>query len=383
MNYTAFMIRKTRLEKNWSQDDLCKNICTASYLSKIEQGKAEPSDDIILLLFERLGICWHSQNLTATGIEQAYELLLSGELDLLEKDLKSESMQAYESSPWGLDYLLLQHTMGHLGPLNPELGALLMQPRQLALQRLLQGCWEEAIRLYPCGYTYYVTGQACYISGEYTRAIDFLNKANTLASDEGYLQIMMQARATIGSCYSNLNDFESMNRHYVVAQRMARSLGNMEILDDMKYNIAAACLMAGHYQEAYDYFETKRDSENRLRLHKLAICCEKLGLVSEALETLRRAFTLPDDSPEQIESEMCRVVYLRLTEPRYLDSEQYGETLKNTFLLCRKNAPIGFCLFHMPWMLEWYEHHRQYKTIASLLIEFPEYNKKPLLRAKK
>lgn len=374
MNYTAFMIRKTRLEKNWSQDGLCKNICTASYLSKIEQGKAEPSNDIIQLLFKRLGICWHTQILTGTGIEDAYELLLSGEIELLEKELENESFRVYENSPWGLDYLLLQNTVGRLGPLNPELETL-MQPRQLALQRLLQSRWDEAIRLYPCCYTYYAAGLSNYNCGDYAKAIDFMNRANAQASDEGCIQIMIQARVTMGSCYCNLNDFESMNRHYVAARRMARSLGDLETLDDMKYNIAAACLVAGRYQEAYAYFVTKRYSGNRLSLHKLAICCEKLGLISEALDALRRASTLPDDSAEQMESEMCRVVYLRLTLPRYLDSEQYGNSLKKTFSLCRKNAPVGFCLFHMPWMLEWYEHHRQYKIVASLLREFPDFSK--------
>ena len=381
MNYTAFMIRKTRLEKNWSQDGLCKNICTASYLSKIEQGKAEPSDEIVRLLFERLGICWHTQNLTAKGIEDAYELLLSGEIDLLEKELENESFQAYANSPWGLDHLLLQNTVGRLGPLSPELETL-MQPRQLALQRLLQSRWDEAIRLYPCCYTYYAAGLSNYNCGDYAKAIDFMNRANTQASDEGCVQIMMLARVTMGFCYSNMNDFESMNRHYAAARRMARSLGDLEILDDINYNIAATCLEAGHYREAYAYFETKRDSRNRLNLHKLAICCEKLGLISEALDALRRASDLPDDSAEHMESEMCRVVYLRLTQPRYLDSEQYGNSLKKTFSLCRENAPVGFCLFHMPWMLEWYEHHRQYKLVASLLMEFPDFSKNRNLRRK-
>ncbi len=68
MNYTSFMIRKTRVEKNWSQEGLCRNICTASYLSKIEQGKAEPSDEIVGLLFERLGIRWNPQSLTGEEI---------------------------------------------------------------------------------------------------------------------------------------------------------------------------------------------------------------------------------------------------------------------------------------------------------------------------
>ncbi|MBQ6580357.1 MAG: helix-turn-helix transcriptional regulator, partial [Oscillospiraceae bacterium] len=55
MSYTGFLIRKLRLEKNWSQEGLCKGICAVSYLSKIEQGKAEASEEILKALFERLG----------------------------------------------------------------------------------------------------------------------------------------------------------------------------------------------------------------------------------------------------------------------------------------------------------------------------------------
>lgn len=381
MNYTAFIIRKTRLEKDWSQDGLCKNICTASYLSKIEQGKVEPSDEIIQMLFKQLGICWHTQFPTSTDIEDAYELLFSGELELLKKELEKESMQSYENSPWGLDYLLLKHTAFHLGPLNLEF-EVLMKPRQLAIQRLLQDCWEEAIYLYPCCYTYYAAALSYYNCGEYAKTIDFMYRANAQASDEGYVKIMMYARVIMGSCYSNLNDFESMNRHYAAARRIARALGDTEILDNMEYNIAATYLDTGRYQEAYSHFESKKESKSRMNLHKLAICCEKLGLISEALEVLNRASALPDNSIDQMESEMCHLVYLRLMDPQYLDSEEYGYSLIKTFSLCQKNAPVGFCLFHMPWMIEWYEYHRQYKLAASLLQKFPTFNKNSNLSSK-
>ena len=58
LQYSGFLIRKKRLEKSWSQEGLCKGICAVSYLSKIEQGKAEASEEIISALFERLGIDW-------------------------------------------------------------------------------------------------------------------------------------------------------------------------------------------------------------------------------------------------------------------------------------------------------------------------------------
>ena len=55
MNCCGLLIRNARLEKNWSQEGLCKGICSVPYLSKIEHGKAEPSEEIAGALFARLG----------------------------------------------------------------------------------------------------------------------------------------------------------------------------------------------------------------------------------------------------------------------------------------------------------------------------------------
>ena len=56
MNYRGLIIYRARIQKNWSQAGLCKGICTVSYLSKIETGKAEPSDEILRQLLNRLGL---------------------------------------------------------------------------------------------------------------------------------------------------------------------------------------------------------------------------------------------------------------------------------------------------------------------------------------
>ena len=54
----GLLIRQARLRRDWSQDGLCLGICTPSYLSKIEQGKAEPSPEVTELLLRRLGLVW-------------------------------------------------------------------------------------------------------------------------------------------------------------------------------------------------------------------------------------------------------------------------------------------------------------------------------------
>ena len=54
--FAGAVIRGERLRRDWSQEGLCRGICTVSYLSKIEQGKAEGSPDVIRLLLERLEV---------------------------------------------------------------------------------------------------------------------------------------------------------------------------------------------------------------------------------------------------------------------------------------------------------------------------------------
>ena len=41
------LIRAERLRRGWSQEGLCRGVCAVSYLSKIEQGKAEASEEVL------------------------------------------------------------------------------------------------------------------------------------------------------------------------------------------------------------------------------------------------------------------------------------------------------------------------------------------------
>lgn len=56
--YAGLLIRKYRLEKNYSLEGLSKGICALSYLSKIEKGDVNPSDEIVSRLFAALGISY-------------------------------------------------------------------------------------------------------------------------------------------------------------------------------------------------------------------------------------------------------------------------------------------------------------------------------------
>ena len=58
--------------------------------------------------------------------------------------------------------------------------------------------------------------------------------------------------------------------------------------------------------------------------------------------------------------------------PDYLRDADYGAALLDCVGRCRREMPIGYAAFHLPWVVEWYTAARQYKKVCELLKEFPD-----------
>lgn len=376
--FPGAMIRKERMRRNWSQEGLCEGICAVSYLSKIEQGKAEAGSEILRLLFERLELPWYDDELTMTAAEslisRCYDALFSCDdkkLEMLRAEF-SEKEAFISNSPYALDGTLLHEFLFRTyEPAGKDMEPFLDR-RQLALQRMLQGRHEEAMRLYPCPYLNLMTGIRLYEQGgSDAAALGYLRRAYDMAAEEGYVRVMLLARFYMGNCYCNRIDIENMNAHYLIVERLARALEDRELLRDMYYNKASACLEAGRYEEAYAYFAQVQQPAI-MDLHKLAICCEKLGRRGEALAALDRAEGMEAAYPDlQLSRQMCGLVRFRLEHEDYLQCPQYGEQLLHVYRECRRKMPIGYAAFHLPWVLEWHTAARQYRAAYELLRDFP------------
>ena len=130
MSIAGLLIRRERLARAWSQEGLCRGICGTSYLSKIEQGKAAASEEILTLLLARLGLSWTNDEDGAlrARTEACMEALFSGDASAF--DAAFARLRAQEStllcSPCAADYLLLRafsckkdgerHPLCRLGP---------------------------------------------------------------------------------------------------------------------------------------------------------------------------------------------------------------------------------------------------------------------------
>ena len=377
---TGFIIRRERMRRDWSQDGLCRGICAASYLSKIEQGRVEASEDILRLLYERLELPWYGGESALPAlserIDELYELAYSGEFKALNAAVTAlrEEKPELLLSPAAADISVLSEIAAWRGE-SADIDEAMEQylsPRGLALLRLKQDRDAEAAAICPSALCSYWAGVAQYESGRsYTAAVENLQRAYSLAAGEGRARLMMLSRAYIGNCYCNQLDVENMEAHYTVAERLATALHDAGMLASIRYNRAATALETGDFEGAYKYFSAVREPR-LMDLHKLAICCEKLGRREEALAALDAAEAAEETYiPAELAGEMLRLVRCRLENPDYLHDADYGAALLDCFERCRRELPIGYAGFHLPWLLEWYTANRQYKLAYELMNEFP------------
>ena len=368
MNYRGLNIYRTRIQRNWSQAGLCKGICTVSYLSKIETGKAEPSEEILQHLLERLGLKpdKETEREAAELADQCWELLLDGRREKLTERLKNIDVEQYRAVPAWMDLTLLSFE----APLDAALEPC-MDTRQLALQRILQGKAAEAARLLPNAFTFLSLGITDYNAGNDSAAVDHLQTAYELASRDGAARIMMEAKLFLGNTYCNRQDLLNMERHYQVGKRLAEDLQDEQALRVMGYNTASAWIEVGRYEDAYKWFSAQT-SPTLMSLHKLAICCEKTGRREEALRALDRAVGMDSVEVEHdLAQQLLGLVRYRLEHPDYLSRDEYGSLLLACFDRLQNELPFGYTAFHLPWVLEWYKATRQYKKACELLEKFP------------
>ena len=380
VTFPSALIRYERLRRNWSQEGLCEGICAVSYLSKIEQGKADPGEEILSALMKRLEIEWHG-GAEAEQIKQLLDELLEAELSM-DTRARGELMKRLAelrpvgiNGPYMLDLLLLEQLhMYKVDADTKEINAFedCFTPRQRAIWLMLQERYEEALQLMPVSYVYLESGSSAYFNGQYAQATERLLQACSLAAEEGRARVLLYARTMLGNCYSDQNDYEAMCRHYQAAQRLARSLGDDDVLESIRYNTAATQQQMGMYEQACQYFSSVEEP-CALVLHKLAVCQEKLGMPAEALKTLDRVQQCKalsfsnDDYPgwEWIER-MCALVRWRLEHTDYLHDSAYGEMLISAYRDMKKDLSNGYAMFHQPWVEEWYVANRQYKQAYEL-----------------
>lgn len=388
--FLGALIRRERLKQNFSQEGLCRGICAVSWLSKIEQGKVEAGDDVLLPLLKRLGIEYETDPAFLAQadalIETLYENLYAG-MGWTQDPEEARTggplrglRDRLLASPYMLDALLLESAFGPDEP-SRELKDFVpcMNRRQYELYLMLRmeegsdAAADELLRLNPCGFYTCQAGAHLYRQGRYLEAMELMNRAYDLAARDGYVYLMCHAKIFLGNCCSDGGQLERMLDHYRVARRLAAVLQDTEDwLADIDYNVGSTLLEWDRAEEALSMLQgVKR--RGALYFHKLAIALEKLGRREEALEAVEQARAGEVYGPaREVMKDMLDLVEYRLRRPDYLQDRAYSALMENTFTLVRRTLPSGFVRFHLPYMLEVLESERRYKEAYRLSLEiFP------------
>ncbi|MBQ9959785.1 MAG: helix-turn-helix transcriptional regulator [Oscillospiraceae bacterium] len=370
--YLGALISRERLRKDWSMEGLCRGICSVSYLSKIENGKADPSQQILQQLLARLDLATDAETelIASQKAQRAWALLLGGRPDAFTALAKEDALrQTYRATEAGMDWLLFRCLFEEC-PADEQMERF-MDARQLAMQRVLQGKVEEALALCPNAYFHWQAGLFYYNQGNEASSLQYLQAAYDMAAQQGEVHLMLLCKTYIGNIYCNKRDIAAMRGHYSVAFKLAEAVGNTEIVSQLRYNEAAAQIELGEYKEACSYLKSI-ENPGVMELHKLAICFEKLGEREAALSALSRADAAPCEfPPKPLAQMMCQIVRLRLLHADYLQQQQeYGSLLMRCFSQLRSELPVGYAAFHLPWVLEYLKATRQYKLALEISQSF-------------
>lgn len=392
----GFRLRQARLAQNLSQAGLCRGICAVSYLSKIEQGRAEPGADILRLLFARLRIVYEDD---PAFIAQGRALLRRlTERSLLGEDCAAEEAQLaalgerLDRSPLSLDYRLVRALRAPDEEVLPRLRALepyvpymdegaqflcallhgLHDPLEEALVRLRQA---DALR--PCSVVSSAAAARLFCAGRCQEALRHCAQGYARAAEEGCLPMMRELSLTEANCYANLFNHTLMLRAF--ARTAALCQDDESLLAQIDYNIGASFLEKQRWSEALEHLERARAYDGRpgvsrsahdrcMTLHKLAICLLELGRRDEALQRLAEAETEAAGLPAPYR-DMLRLVALR-ARPGYNDDDEYFELLQT---LCGTlgcgTLHAGFRQFHRLFLLEALTHRRRYREAYLLARE--------------
>lgn len=246
--------------------------------------------------------------------------------------------------------------------------------RNIVLHTALpQGGAVEAVQCDPCGFVLLQAGSNQCTKGEYAAALRLLERAWQQSAEEANLRLMILAKTMLGNTYSELQDWQQMDRCYQAALRMLEEVNQPwteEYISSIHYNVGATLLERQQYAQGWQQLSqcTRQDG---LHCHKMAVAAEALGRTAEALDWIERGMKYCEESSYDFcLRQRLELVRFRLEHPDYLQSDAYESMLMDCFYTLQRKGLQGHARFELVWLIRFLQHRRRYKELAELLLQF-------------
>lgn len=378
LRWCGVQIRRHRLQKEWSQESVCRGICAVSTLSKIESGAAVGSLEMLELLAHRLGFVLPLLSEEEKAQEEAlYGLLQAGRFEEAAEKIEAlHEKRVKEGQSESLLLVLMRAVVCQEKPGDGlEEAAGWMENRLQAMRAFARQDYEQAARLLPeawmqmhCSWNLYIQGRP------ETEVLQLAQQAYEEASCTGEVYLMAVISHCQGVVCSNLPDSSQALPYF---ERARKILGALEdkgsLLNDLEYNTGALLLERGQFEEAAACFQAMKQKESFMPLLKLAVCYEQSGQPDRAAAVLERAVQAEADGwSDTLRQLMTETLRLRLERPDWLHDREYAEKLMTLFdALRNEDLHHGYAQFYLPWVVQVLKASRQYARLVQILENFP------------
>lgn len=394
------IIKLNRTKQNMSQKALAKGICVPSYLSRIENGDLLPSDDVISIIFNKLGLVFNDSEEFIKNGKQSFESffynLNFNEFDFTtnlfnEIELKES---AFITSPLIIEYYLAKLARYCCTPVrekfedakNAILSAFeLLSPKQRSLYDFYVGIdllnlngdilngkkyLKESLSFKEKGHCYYWLSYAYRLENNAIKAYDCIKKALDLYVIEGNFISIMNSYEKIAEVYFMLDNYTDAISYLKKSLRMSEKLRNSHYIDHINSMLAWSYYRLSDYDKALKYIH----SNTGVADHRIIIpdsILESLiyftlndkDNLKESMKKLNNPQTL-----EQMSEEVATVFYKLFNF--YLENENYMKShiWEGLLIYIIDSIPrfIELKKVFVNLLKQYYIHNRRYKDALAL-----------------
>ena len=379
---TGLLIKENREKLGLKQEYLCKGICSISYLSKIERGNIVASEEIVKMLFKKLGIDFNSDEKFVQEGKQIFEEINKSRyfgtpIDEHRLEEIRSNKSRYLNSSLNIDYQLFELFDKLFQTEDTDILRYkeYMDNDQLYMSYLITGFLNNDIKLLEeakkVKYTAEIIHQIAYIKwieGKYYESIELNLEALNLAYNEGCIKLQIEVCVMLGNLYIYFH-LPTMEKYY------NKALNFLNLIEDrgskffIYYHMGIAYISID-FIKAEEYLlkameispEDNKDSMEKL-YQKLCFLYLRYNK-----KEIAKIYYIEAKKINILKS-VNELIEIMIENEDYIHSEKYLNKLMDIYNESKKNRQHSNTTFYSDFLIEAYKANRRYKD-ALLVTEY-------------
>ena len=394
------IIKFNRINQNMSQKALSKGICVASYLSRIESGDLIPSEEVISIIFTRLGLSFNdSEEFLEKGIASLklfFDKLHFNEFDLTNKlfnELESQEND-YITSPLVIDYFLAKLARYCSTPNREKFESSksllhssfeLLSPQQKFLYNFYVGVdelnlsqdksigknlIEQALNYKDNGHCYFWLSYAYRIENNPIKSYDCIKKALDLYVSEGNIISIMSCYEKIAEVHFMLDNYSDAITYLEISLSIAEKLNNKYFIEHLNSIISWAYYRLKDCSTSLTYLKNNTGLVDHRMLVPDSITesliyfsLNNKALLKNSIQKLKNAQSL-EHINEDLANRIYKLFNLYIEDDDYLKNPNWENLL--IYIIDNMHKLVELKKVFITLLKEYYIYNRKYKDALFL-----------------